>query len=314
MLGKCAVTLLLCIAIPTCLPAAGRSWTDEQASPYSCQAEQIPTSWAFDNPPGRIERNEIVFGELGRATLDFQFRNLESAPISALALVVEYADKTGQIIDRVPIASVSEHSTNPFSLPFAVQGAMRWKGALSPGESALMGGVTDGIRTGSCPNRARITFARAQFADGNVRSFSFPGWQIGPVPRLVPRLSQNVPSLPVDSPVSLLAKIKVSSSGQVVDVVSDSQENAKVLAWIRDRMRHWSFHPALLNGQPVDSDLTVLFLIHAKGMLRFPEIEPLLTPVTIVQFFWSHDIFPNEGDIDRWTVTYGLLQEGSIVE
>ena len=150
-----------------------------------------------------------------------------------------------------------------------------------------------------------------QLSDGSVRIFSSPRWQLEPVPHRVPRLSEDTPNLPVTPPVSLLAKVKVSASGQVVDVVSDGQQDdPKVLAWIRERMtQNWTFHPALRNGQPVDSEFAVLFLIHGKGMINVPETRPLLMPLTIIQFFWSRDLFPNDGGVDRWTVTYGMLRK-----
>jgi hypothetical protein len=153
-----------------------------------------------------------------------------------------------------------------------------------------------------------------KFTDGTVRSFSSPEWQVDPVPRRIPQLAE-VPALPVGPPVSLLAKVKINTAGEVVDVISTDREHMEVLPWVRDRMRHkWTFYPALLDGKPIESELPVLFLIHAPGMMKFTETEPLYSPVTLIQFFRSQDLFPNTATIDRWTVTYGFLQEGSTVE
>jgi hypothetical protein len=79
-------------------------------------------------------------------------------------------------------------------------------------------------------------------------------------------------------------------------------------------MKDWSFHPALLNGEATDSEFDALFLIHAKGEIHFHESEPLLAPVTLIQFFWIHDLHPDSGGVDRMTVMYGSLPEGSQVE
>ena len=79
-------------------------------------------------------------------------------------------------------------------------------------------------------------------------------------------------------------------------------------------MKDWSFRPALFNGEPTDSEFDALFLIHAKGEIHFHESEPLLAPVTLIQFFWIHDLQPNRGGADRMTVMYGFLPEGSQVE
>ena len=301
-----AVCFVLCAAM------SGGLAQEQKAAPYDCRVANLPTVWAFDNPPGTIERNNAAFGESGRAWLDFQFRNRESTSIQALTLIVEYADKEDEIIDRVPfVGTVTQGITD--SLPFVLSPSQAWKNALSPGDSARMERVSDGIRTGRCPVRARVTFASLRFTDGTLRTFSSPQWQSGPVPTLIPTLPETIPELPVQPPVSLLAKLKISAMGDVLDVVSEEPESLKLLGWIRDRMRQdWKFHPARLKGKSTDSELTVLFLIHSKGMIKFVESKPVLQPITLIQFYWSHDLFGQVNAMDRWTVTYGALQEGSI--
>jgi len=130
---------------------------------------------------------------------------------------------------------------------------------------------------------------------------------------LIPTLPETIPELPVQPPVSLLAKLKISATGDVLDVVPEEPKNLKLVDWIRDRMRqNWKFHPALLNGKSTDSELTVLFLIYARGMIKFAETKPMLHPITVIHFFWSHDLFAQVSAMDRWTVTYGALHEGTI--
>src|SRR4029077_10992320 len=104
-------------------------------SPYSCRIEQLPTSWAFDNPPGEIEQNGVVFGELGQTAIDFHFRNREPSAIQALMLVMEYADGQGRIIDQVPVSAVvGDNSLD--SPPNILAPIQRWKRAVLPGDSA----------------------------------------------------------------------------------------------------------------------------------------------------------------------------------
>ena len=176
MLGRWVVCFL-CTTIACALQADDRSSPQVQNSRfYSCKAEQLPTVWGFDSPPAKIEQHTIVFGESGRAWVDFYFRNLGNLPVDAAAFVMEYTDVDGKIIDRVPIASITKGklSVKPFPLPFAVEGMQSWQGALQPGNRALMGSVRDGIRTGSCPARATVTFAMIQLSDGSVRFFHLP--------------------------------------------------------------------------------------------------------------------------------------------
>jgi len=140
---------VLCVLIASELARAQNGpRTDQRQALYSCRVEQIPTSWSFDNPPGEIKHNGIVFGDLGLATLDFRFYNLATVPIEALVLVMEYIDSQGKTIDRVPVAATTEGAATRFQSPFAVEGTERWKATLSPGDTVLMGGVRTGTKDG----------------------------------------------------------------------------------------------------------------------------------------------------------------------
>jgi hypothetical protein len=191
-------------------------------------------------------------------------------------LVMEYADGQGRIIDQVPVSAAV--GDNPLdSLPNVLAPIQSWKRAVLPGASASMGGVKEGIRTGSCPVRTRVTFARAQFTDGIVRTFSSPEWRVGPMPRAIPTLAETVVPVPADPSVSLRARVKISATGQVADILSDDRDQPKVLAWIKDRLSDWSFHPALLNGEATDSEFDALFLIHAKGEDPFSRVRAIVS-------------------------------------
>src|SRR5439155_13476074 len=109
----------------------------------------------------------------------------------ALVLIMEYADKENEIIDRVPIAAAVTQGIAD-SPPFVLSPSQAWKSALSPGDSARMERVRDGIRTGRCPVRGRVTFASVRFTNGTVRTFSFPEWQLGPLPTLIPTLPETI--------------------------------------------------------------------------------------------------------------------------
>ncbi len=307
------VCFLLCMAIGSLLAQDHNGSPNRHLSPCDCRATNLETSGQTDISPVSIEHNNVTFTELGHSSLELKVRNRGPGRIEKLALLLEYVDAEGRLIDRVPVVA----GVGPGTLktpPSVLSPANVWKSSLAIGDVVSMATVHDSIRTGYCPVRARITFAKIQFADGKVQKLSSPGWQLGPVPTVIPRLQENVPDLPVEPPVSFIAKLKVSAAGSVLDVVPEESENLKLVDWVRDRMKNWKFHPALVNGRPSDSELTVLFRIHARGMLKFPETQPVLQPITLIQFFWSRDLFPGIGAPDRWTVTYGLLREDSVSE
>jgi hypothetical protein len=122
---------------------------------------------------------------------------------------------------------------------------------------------------------------------------------------------RNLPPLPVQPPVSLFAKVRISASGDIVDLVPDTNSDARLAGWLRDVMgKDWKFHPATLNGQPIESELNVLFQINAKGMTEFVENHPILKPVTLIRFVWTRDVSSSDAG-DRLMAMYGVLTEGS---
>lgn len=298
----------------------------DESRPYYCHVENLPTSWPFDNPPTAIEQHEVDFVETGHAGASFRLRNLGRASLEAVALIVEYLDERGHTIDEIPVAGASKTAAQRFHAPFAVEPAWvylkgvqegeHWESAVPPDGSVILAGSKDGIRTGNCPVAAKVTLLRLQLSDGAARTFSSPGWHLDPIPRRVPEVPTTFRPLSINRPFSLLARVKIIASGQVVDVVPDDSSNhGEVLRWIRDFMKQeWRFHPALLAGTPVDSQLSVLFRFPADATLAFPEIEPMLSPVTLIQFFRKHDLYPNNYTGSDLVVMYGQSEEGSVVE
>ncbi len=79
-----------------------------------------------------------------------------------------------------------------------------------------------------------------RFADGSSRTLSSANWQLGPVPLRIPEVPTTFRSLPnLVRPFSLLARLEISASGEVLDVVPDDpKSDAAVLSWIRAEVGH----------------------------------------------------------------------------
>ncbi len=284
---------------------------NSQRSVYDCRVDNLPTAWSFVDPPGTIYAHHAQFGKLGQTSIDMRFRNGGVVPIQSLAFVVEYADANHRIIDRVPIVAGADAGVGERP-PNVLSPANIWKSALGPSDSALITIVANGIRTGDCPVRAEVTFARLHLNDGTVQTLSSPGWQLDPIPMIIPPVSRTTKPLPVQPPASLLAKLRISARGDVVGVVPDEPADPNLVNWIRPFMeQNWKFHPGLLNGRPVDSELPVLFLIYSKGMTEFPDIKPVLEPITAIRFVWGRDLSARASTDDELEVMYGILPEGS---
>ncbi|HKW16156.1 MAG TPA: hypothetical protein VJO35_01480 [Terriglobales bacterium] len=279
-------------------------------SPYLCDIARIPTAWAFDNPPGSIDENHATFTPTGWDRMQLEFRSDQANPLKALKLVVEYVDAEGELIARVPMYAYVDPSTAHLP-PNAFKPDHTWGTPLNQGESREIVGQELSVRTGRCPVRALVTFASIEYTDGSIRTYSSPDWRLGPTPAFVPVLS-DAPDPPLQPPLSLLAKLRISASGDVLDVVPGAHVDTRLVVWVREIMmnKEWKFHPAILNGQPIDTELEVLFQVNSPGSTPFVEDPPLLKPVTLVRFLWNRDASSGNRE-PKLTMMYGIVSEGS---
>ena len=287
-----------------------------------CDRKNVPTSLAWDSPSIRVEENHIRFEQLGQSAHTLVVRSLELKPIAAIALVVEYIGTGEAIVDEVPLRAGTTEALNTFRAPFAVQGGVvavsdvpgvsQWEQPVSPGSLVLIGGVKDGIRTSVCPARASITCMMVQFSDGSSRTYTSPGWKVGPLPQSIPRVSNSVP-ISISLPTSLGAKIKINAAGEILEMVVPPDRDQSVLfEWVRNYMKHsWKFYPALVDGKPVNSELPVLFCFHAHVTPDVFEREPTSTPVTMIHFYPRRELYPTDDSPQQFAVAYGELGEDS---
>jgi hypothetical protein len=101
----------------------------------------------------------------------------------------------------------------------------------------------------------------------------------------VPELDSACPVLKsgtLEIPVTL----KISIGGDVIGVSQSSGGDLGALAWAVDQMKRWKFHPALVDGQPKDSELSVDFVFHGNPEPNLAAISPA-TPSVLIQFFPS---------------------------
>jgi hypothetical protein len=246
--------------------------------------------------------------ETGTSYAEFVARNVQASAIKALAVVVEYTDKDGRVIERVPMVA-SPQANETFHPPFPFERVSGfWNSALLPGDSLRVLGKSDGIIATECPTKAKVTFAIFQSGDGTTKMLSSAGWQLGPTPRIIPMASAFPRDL-VRPPASMLAQVKISPSGQVLDVISTDLSQPPILTLIRDQMKNeWKFNPGLRDGRAIASDITVLFQFRLERTPAFPESARLTSPVTLIEFF------PDNTNPGKLEIAYGRLFSGSAVE
>src|ERR1700721_617118 len=105
----------------------------EESNHNTCVVDQVPTDWASDTPLAVIERHSVLFTEMGRVVPTFVFRNLQPMAVEAVALILDYRDKQGRTIDKVPIVASTERALKGFHAPFAAEEIQRGGNAVAPG-------------------------------------------------------------------------------------------------------------------------------------------------------------------------------------
>jgi hypothetical protein len=271
-----------------------------------CRIEKMPTSWAFDHPPGTLEENHVQVNGVGRVSTTFYLRLRKPVALDAIAMVVEFTDDQSREIASVPLAGTLQKVTKSFNPPFAAQFHQHW---ATSSTRPLLSGMLDGALANTCPTHAAVTFALLRLADGTVEKFSSLGWHVGPMPHVVPLLPVTYPDVPVTPPLTFAGRISIDRIGKVKDVTPESEVPPEVFAWIKDQIQQlWSFHPALTDGQPRDSVMDVLFRFPADTRLEVPESDRPTThqPMSVIQFFHSPD------GSRRFIVMYGTLSEDRI--
>jgi hypothetical protein len=288
--------------------AAVGSWAQIGTSTNGCRAVDVPTSRSIADAFGTIDHNNVTFASVGGSSIELQFMNQLEQPIKRLALVLEYSDADGGVVAKVPLTaqvvpSVPETAPNVFSPTGA------WKAPLLSGDSVELVGDLPGVIADRCPARAAVTFASFQFVNGSSRTFAVPEWHMDATLSHIPD-NLDVTPPPIREPVSVRGHLRITASGEVIKVTS-SEAPSSLLSWIQDRMKsNWKFYPAFLNGHPVPSELPVIFLLSPKGT-PIPKAPIQSEPTTVIRFGWSQDLFGPQNRMDRWTVMYGTLTEGT---
>jgi hypothetical protein len=257
---------------------------------YYCRVPEMPISWETKGQPVKIVHSDAVFTALGTNEPALDVLNTQTSAITNLAFVVEYLDRQGQKVTTAAIAAAAAGYETGARLPFPVECCTEpWKKPLEPGNTARVAEFYDSVRTLSCPQSARITFVIAKFKDGTVQQYAAEGWSVPPLPRLVPELTAACPVVK-KNPTQIRAKLRISSTGEVTGISGPAltKDDPDLVAWVATQMKQWTFHPALLDGHPHDTDLDAEFVLYGDPQANLAAIS-LTSPATLISFYPRED-------------------------
>jgi hypothetical protein len=277
------------------------------AEHYYCRIAEMPISWQTRGQPVDIMHSDAVFTELGTTIPALDIRNTQRISITNIAFVLEYLDGQGQTVTTAAIAAAAAGHEKELPLPFSVENIEAWKKPLERGRTARVSGFYDSQRTVSCPKTARVTFAMVRFGNGTVQQYPARRWSVPPLPRVVPELSTACPLLRTN-PTQIRAKVRINSTGNVIGFSGPTltTADADLIAWVATQMKHWTFHPAVIDGRPEEDDLNLEFVLYGDPEPNFAAIS-LTTPATLVWFS------PKKNIPERCQESFGFLAEATTI-
>lgn len=284
--------------------AAGEPGSEKS---YYCRVQQMPISWGTRGQPVEIVHSDAVFTELGTTWPALDVKNTQASPITNLALVMEYLDGQQHKATTAAIAVAAAGYEKQAPVPFSVESISTWKEPLDPGKIARVSGTYDSVRTITCPEAARITFAMVRYRNGTVQRYAAEGWSVPPLPKFVPEIIGPCPAVQTN-PTQVRAKVHLSASGNVIGISGPlaTKDNPDQVAWIATQLEKWTFQPLLIDGHPREDDLEVEFVLYGEPEPNLAAIT-LASPATLIVFYPRKDASP--GCVE----SFGFLHEVSTV-
>lgn len=273
----------------------------------TCVLPRLPV--VFPSSLSTIDLGNVAFSSTrnGQTTAIVDVKNVGSRTITGLAFVVEFLDQRGSTITQVSFGA--RNAASQWHLPFAVENIEDLSSRLEPGKHTLLTGIADGIFTFTCPVRARVSFLVEEATGESPQIFSESHWNLGPIPRYVPPLSQQYSQTYADTQVDVCALVRIDATGKVTGV-SPENNGQHLPAWMSGWMkRDWSFHPAIADGHPTTAEIRVFFRLGLDPNAVLSSGLCTEQPVTLIRL--ANEL---NSQVAKMSVWYGEMPEYGVVE
>jgi hypothetical protein len=230
----------------------------------------------------------------GPAYVDVRITNMSAPAIAQIVLVIEYSGDSRKLFGQITLAGLSspmasehrwvvhaEHNDDSFSEPLAI------------GVTRTLKGVSSSVSTG-CPTRARLTFLGLQFDNHSAQTWVSPDWKVSPVLNYFPDDLNVTPAGNIGGNVRMSVRVKIDKRGQIAQI--DQLGGKPLLEGLAlfDQLRTWTFFPAIAAGEPVPSELTIIFQFISDPESGFPVDSSETKFPTIHMKATPYDSLPNK--------------------
>ena len=289
------LAVVLCFAVISTL--------SEQNQDTLCKVGDLPTA-NVSSSVVNIDRDSFYATKYGDSSGSFYLQNKTTKPISSVAIALNYLGADEKSLVEMSYIARSDGSRQSFNPALHSEYTQELEQPIGPSERDRIQTVSD-MAVPHCPTSARVVYVLLQFSDGSTFFWSFPGWQVLPIARLLPKRAWEFSPDLVRIPMDMLVIVRVDSSGHVARFVATDASLQRLAARLYKQASKWRFFPALADGQPVGSELAVLFRLFPTGTLPREGAPNIVSPLVVVR------LVQGQTRSEGWTVWYARRLGGT---
>jgi hypothetical protein len=228
---------------------------------------------------------------------EIHFTHGFSQGIRVITLVVDYIGPTSEKLATIAFRSMPKGVYPGENWKVHADNTKETSEPIHSGQSINLVGLAF-TAVAVCPARARVSYVNLEFTDGSHFVRAAKDWTFPPTIRRAPYYaSEPPPRDAIDSCARL--NVRLDSSGKYESLRPLQDAPTSISSYAARQLAKWIFYPALKNGHPVRSEITVLFCLSRQEQFHFMRPEQAPVPTTMIQFF------PSRTANGRWQAFWG---------
>jgi len=258
-----------------------------------CAAAQIPIEISLAGVPLRMTDGHFSSSAEGPSYADFVATNVSSLPIEEASFVLDYLDQSGNSLGKISFVENQRQAKNPWHIHAEHRGDS-FARSLDVGAMRLINGTSSSLLSG-CPTRARLIFLGVLFSDNSTQSWALPNWDLGPILNYFSSSFEIRPLGSTNTATILRMQAKIDERGQVFQLDPLSGTKVEDVRELFPQITKWSFFPALQDGIPTRSQITLEIQFLPSAATHIPAVtDSAANPVLLIK------AVPDELKPNRW--------------
>lgn len=269
----------------------------------------MPIAAALGGIPIRLDQGRFTSSGEGDMSFDVTVTNVSASSVTQLFIVLEYLDARDESLGQISLVGAANYGNSDHNWQVHAEYLdTSFSTPLLPGETKLLHGIFTGVWA-VCPSRARLTFLGVLFSNNTRRSWKAPNWKLNPILNFFSDDLTLKIDHPMNSPYYVRARATIDERGRIRQLNPLGDTIPAQTEALLSQLNEWRFFPAIREGQPIVSEMTIVFQFLPDGAMHIPiDVEPLGPPVLLVK------AIPDESKPGRWRLFSGWRYGGSRLE